>query len=241
MGCEKGNSPVQMETQQYENDGVLVARGELSDVSAKLGQGWDDLKAAIEAGSVQRSARFLSGALPQFIAQLWRHEKLVRRVQELLRTDNIALYMNRVLLKDQKWSGAVSIHQDMPYFHGGMEKVSVFVPLMPLTVTDHGGLVFVQGSHKYGNLQRGTIKRELFEPMNDIAPDLALGDVVYMNFLTWHYSGDAAIPSDRPLIQLTYQPANDGSYFGEPTLVSGQWLTSHFTPLGQTTTPDAGY
>jgi hypothetical protein len=83
--------------------------------------------------------------------------------------------MNRILHKDSTWSGAVAIHQDMPYFSGGLAKVSVFMPLTPTHARHgNGGLIFVKGSDKYGDLRRGTIRREVFTPMEDSAPDLAL-------------------------------------------------------------------
>jgi len=66
-----------------------------------------------------------------------------------------------------------------------------------------------------------------------------------MDFLTWHYSEDAAVPEDRPLMQITYQPSSDGSYGGptlgvpKPTLVSGRWITEYFAAWGECTSPDA--
>ncbi|MCU1390645.1 MAG: hypothetical protein JWL72_3983, partial [Ilumatobacteraceae bacterium] len=160
---------------------------------------------------------------------------------------DVALYMNRVLIKDEHWTGAISIHQDMPYFNGGQRKVSIFVPL-ERTQADggNGGLKFVVGSHRYGNLERGTINLADFEPMPVLAPDLDVGDVVVMDFLTWHYSETPATPSERPLLQLAYQAADDGSYGGElfgvaaPTLVAGSWRTRHFAQCRKGVIPDAG-
>lgn len=80
--------------------------------------------------------------------------------------------------------------------------------------------------------------------MDELAPALDPGDVVFMDFLTWHYSEQAAIAEDRPMLQITYQPSSDRSYGGpdigvpEPTLVSGQWRTRHFVAKGESTTPD---
>ncbi len=87
--------------------------------------------------------------------------------------------------------------------------------------------------------------RERFPPLEDLAPDLKVGDVVLMDFLTWHYSEDAVHPNDRPLLQITYQPASDGSYgsgkvgVSRPTLVSGKWMTEHFAACFESTIPDA--
>ena len=34
--------------------------------------------------------------------------------------------------------------------------------------------------------------------MEELAPDLEVGDVVLMDFLTWHYSEDAVVPETGP-------------------------------------------
>jgi ectoine hydroxylase-related dioxygenase (phytanoyl-CoA dioxygenase family) len=231
--------------QQYASDGVFVMRQIFpASLIDQLKAGWQAVKRRIAAGEIARNARFVSGSLPDPIETLYRNERLVDVAQTILGTASIALYMNRLLLKDEEWSGAVAIHQDMPYFSGGLHKLSIFVPLTP-TSARNGGLIFLKGSHKFGNLQRGTIRREAFPPMDEIAPDLEVGDVILMNFLAWHYSEEAAIPGDRPLLQITYQPSSDGSYgsgklgVARPTLVSGEWMTEHFAAWGESTTPDA--
>jgi len=232
---------------QYATDGVSVIRGFFEPAFVEsLDCGWQTLKRQIAEGTQARNARFVPGSLPEPLDSVYRHPNLVKTVQRILGTEDVALYMNRVLLKDREWNGAVAIHQDMPYFSGGLNKVSVFVPLTPTAARNgNGGLIFLKGSHKYGNLQRGTIRREVFPAMDELAPDLDVGDIVLMDFLTWHYSEDAVIPGDRPLMQLAYQPSSDGSYIGptagvpKPTLVSGRWLTEHFAVWGESTTPDA--
>jgi len=232
--------------EEYAADGVSVVRQMLPPaVIEDLHRGWRTLKQQIADGAQQRNARFVPGSLPEPLDSLYRHESLVKAVQRILGTENVALYMNRVLLKDHEWNGAVAIHQDMPYFSGGLNKVSVFVPLTPTAARNgNGGLIFLKGSHKYGNLQRGSIRREKFPPLDELAPDLEVGDVILMDFLTWHYSEDAVVPGDRPLMQIAYQPSSDGSYAGptlgvpQPTLVSGRWMTAHFAAWGESTIPD---
>ena len=233
--------------EQYAADGVSVVRQIFPPALIEnLDRGWQTLKRQIADGVQERNARFVPGSLPEPLDSVYRNEKLVKAVQRILGTENVALYMNRILLKDHEWNGAVAIHQDMPYFSGGLNKVSVFVPLTrTLARKGNGGLIFLRGSHKYGNLQRGTIRREKFPPMDELAPDLDVGDIVLMDFLTWHYSEDAVVPGDRPLMQITYQSSSDGSYVGpsagvpQPTLVSGRWMTEHFAVWGESTTPDA--
>jgi ectoine hydroxylase-related dioxygenase (phytanoyl-CoA dioxygenase family) len=213
--------------EEYKADGVTLVRQIFPQrVQDDLKLGWQTLKQQFVEGSIERNARFVSGILPEPLGSLYRQESLVHAAQTLLGTEDVALYMNRILLKDAAWNGPVAIHQDMPYFSGGVVKVSIFVPLAPTQARNgNGGLIFVKGSHKYGNLQRGTIRREVFAPMDDAAPDLEIGDAVLMDFLTWHYSEQAPIPDERPLMQIVYQPASDGSYttaklgVAQPTLV----------------------
>ena len=152
--------------EEYAADGVSVVREMLPPaVIEDLHRGWQTLKQQIADGAQQRNARFVPGTLPEPLDSLYRHESLVKAVQRTLGTENVALYMNRLLLKDHEWNGAVAIHQDMPYFSGGLNKVSVFVPLTRTAARNgNGGLIFLKGSHKYGNLQRGSIRREKFAP-----------------------------------------------------------------------------
>jgi Phytanoyl-CoA dioxygenase (PhyH) len=232
--------------EEYVDRGVVVLPRFLDapTVSA-LNDAWDTLKRDFLSASMERNARFLFGTLPGPIGQLYAHSSLVSLVRSVIGPD-LALYMNRVLLKDEHWGGAVAIHQDMPYFTGGQDKVSIFVPLQPTQAEGgNGGLKFVVGSHKYGALSRGAIDRSCFETMPEVAPSLEVGDIVVMNFMTWHYSEDAVVPDDRPLMQIVYQPSSDGSFGGpklgvaEPMLVSGSWKTRHFAEWNRGIIPDA--
>lgn len=230
----------------YAEDGVLVAPSFFDqDDTAALKAAWDDLKADVAGQGLERSARFMLGVLPGLLGELYRHPLLVDLATAVLGR-NVALYMNRILVKDEHWGGPVAIHQDMPYFHGGQQKLSIFIPLSPITAEGgNGGLKFVVGSHHYGALERGTIDRTCFGYMSDVAPSIDPGDIVMMNFLTWHYSDTATVPDERPLMQIVYQPASDGSYGGpkmgvpEPTLVHGDWKTTHFTEWSRGVTLDA--
>jgi ectoine hydroxylase-related dioxygenase (phytanoyl-CoA dioxygenase family) len=224
---------------KFKNDGILVLREFFSwEETLKLVECGKQIVADIGNGLV-REDRFVLGCLPDGPRQLCRDNKLIELAKELLATDNIALYMNRVLIKDREWNGAVQLHQDMPYFHGGVRKLSVFIPLTSIQADGgNGGLKFVAGSHRFGNLRRGTIKRELFPPMQDVAPELEPGDILLMDFLTWHYSNEALIRNERYLMQIAYQSADDGSYAGassggvpEPTLICGNWQTTYFSNL----------
>lgn len=232
--------------ESYREDGVFLWRQALQPaVVDKIGVGVEKLFRSIADGGIARKDRFVTGNLPGEIRALYSQPAFIEMAGHLLQTDDVALYMNRILLKDRNWHADVAIHQDMPYFSGGQDKVSIFVPLTPTKARNgNGGLIFVKGSHLYGCLQRGTVCREKFAPMKELAPDLEVGDVIVMDFLTWHYSENATQPDERPLLQIAYQPATDGSYGGTslgvpmPTLVKGSWRTKHFARWGDSVRPD---
>lgn len=224
--------------QKYQEEGLLVVPNFFAQHQVQLLlENWQVAQAQIRSGEaqLQRVDRFLLGTLPMVIASLYKDEQLVEVARQLLNTNDIALYMNRILIKDEQWNGSVAIHQDMPYFHGETHKLVAFVPLQ--THNDStGGLKLIKQSHRFGNLgMRGAIQHEQFPELEVVSPSLEVGDVLFMHFLTWHYSEEAKIQCDRPLMQIAYQPATDGSYYSleAPTLVSGQWQTSYFTKFGE--------
>lgn len=223
--------------EQYEADGVVVLKcpqNEIRPTRAEfLRAAWADVLQAMKDHSLRREGRFLYGRLPSMLEDLLpRSPALVNCALQILGTD-IALYMNRLLLKDASSPDGVQPHQDYPYFHGGLPKLCVFVPLLPVKASE-GGLIFLKGSHKLGVMPRGDIDRGLYMDFEDLAPDLEPGDIVLMNILTWHYSvkGNG---EPRPILQIGYQPSTDGSYGGrilgvtEPTLISGEWKTTEFS------------
>lgn len=224
--------------EEYREDGFAVVRRVFEPREMEGFQGaWRDIKMKMQSGelSLQRNARFVIGRLPDPLGSICRHSHLVAIARQLLGED-LALYYNRLLVKDKVWSGAVEIHQDMPFFHGHTNKLSVFVPLAPFNEST-GGLKILTGSHRWGNLGvRGAIKINEFPAMRLACPAVEPGDILLMDFLTWHYSEAPTVPCERPVLQIVYQPADDGSYvkegLEEPTLVSGEWRTTHFTPLG---------
>ena len=224
------------ELEQFATDGVLVLRGFFGAQEAGLMQAaWRELAPATGAAGLSRVRRFVFGSMPGPIAVIYRHPALVRLMTAMLGKD-LALYMNRLLLKDAVWADAVELHQDMPYLHGTQRKISVFVPLLP-ALSRNGGLRYALGTHHHGLLQPGPIDRAVFPAFVELAPDLGVGDIVLVDSLTWHWSEAAEVREERPLLQIMYQSASDGSYGGaafgvaEPTLISGAWRTGTFSAL----------
>lgn len=231
------------QSRQLREEGFLLVRNALPcDKVAGWRKAWIELKGDIEAGrsQVRRADRFILDPLPPPLADIYREGALVSIAQDVLGPD-VALYFLRMLVKDARWSGPVATHQDMPYFHGGQVKLSAFVPLEPFTQAK-GALKFVTGSNRFGNLGvRGTIDHSLYPQLPVAAPEAEPGDVLLADFHVWHYSDAATEPGDRPILQIVYQPASDGSYYGlpvAPTLVCGEWRTTFFSKYGDSIAPD---
>lgn len=222
------------EIRAYKDRGVVVCKGLLDSREVETWRAaWGKLKEEIAVGTglLKRHDRFVgSGDLPAPLSQVYSHPVLLDIVRRMIGPD-VALYYHRLLVKDECWDGHVAPHQDCVYFHGSTDKLSVFVPLSEFTART-GAVKFVEGSHRFGNLgRRATIKYEDWDPMPLLTPDAYPGDVILASFETWHHSDAAETPSDRPLMQIVYQSAADGSYYGEPnapTLVCGKWRTDRF-------------
>lgn len=222
---------------KFQEDGFLIVHN-FFDVhqTELLHQYWKEASSTIKSGGeyLQRLDRFSLGVLSGSLGGLYSNERLVSAAQSLLADNDIALYGNRMLLKDERWNGGVETHQDITSFHGGLRKLSAFVPLQS-HIHETGGLKVIKGSHRYGNLGiQGTIFPEEFPEMEIVVPSLEVGDMLFMDFLTWHYSEAALVERDRPLMQIIYQSASDGSYYqlAEPTLVAGHWRTKYFISHG---------
>jgi len=196
----------------------------------------------------QKNTRFTFGLMPGVLGEVYKHEKIVSVIREILGRD-LALYFNRLMIKDPDAPDSVTPHQDMPYFHGSVNKVTVFVFLSG-NHKDDGGMVFVPNSTRFGLLPRGNLNLAQLPKSPYVSPELGPRDVVFSDFFTWHWSWPQKNKMDRPIIQLAYQESSDGSWEDKfmrgPVLVSGQWKTNNFVSAKEAAavetcnTPDAG-
>jgi hypothetical protein len=136
---------------------------------------------------------------------------------------DLALYTQRIVIKDGKSRGPVFLHHDAGYDIGWPDKTSVFVPLSKVS-GDNGGLVFYPGTHVLGYLgDAGELNRAMIDPdWPTVCPALDPGDVVLMHECTWHESRPHVAGPDRIVVQITYQPSSDPS---SVELLRGQWRT----------------
>jgi len=117
---------------RYRADGVVVLKQAFDPFDVMMWQ--KSVGAAVQPSAGRpnngRRDRFVYGVLPSPLYEIHRDPRLVAIARQVLGPD-VALYMNRILVKDAQWNGPVAAHQDMPYFHGSTRKLSVFVPLSP--------------------------------------------------------------------------------------------------------------
>lgn len=136
---------------------------------------------------------------------------------------NTALYNQRFVIKDSLNPNKVMLHQDSCYHLGYLNKCSFFVPIFDVG-SFNGGLEFYPGTHKYGYLgDAGEINPEGFvDKWDKISPTIYPGDVVVMHSSLWHSSPPNESKTDRILVDIITQPANDPT--GE-VLLNGVWET----------------
>lgn len=141
-------------------------------------------------------------------------------VLEMLYPD-LALFMQRFVIKDSSSRKPVFAHSDFGYDYGWPEKTTAFIPLSPSN-EKNGGISFYPGTHFFGYLgDVGEVNTDILDPdWPLVCPDLEPGDIALCHTCTWHCSPAYVSGPDRILVQATYQPANDPS---GTALLRGQW------------------
>jgi hypothetical protein len=208
----------------YRRTGLFVLRRAIPDAVIR---GWQDAWSRFSRGTT--ADRRVDPYNPVVV-----HEPLTPPLSEIYRCGylldvletiypDLALYTQRIVVKDGKSRGPVFLHHDAGYDIGWPEKTSAFVPLSRMT-SENGGLVFYPGTHVLGCLgDAGELNRSLIDPdWPMVLPALDPGDVVLMHECTWHGSGPHVDGPDRVLVQITYQPSSDPS---SVELLRGTWQT----------------
>lgn len=237
MDLKRSDLDLDLIKKHLDEDGLVVVRNTLShDELASIQSQWRQIRDPLREGrsvvGLTRQAFYVNGKLPSPLGTVYQHPNVVAISQRLLGPD-VALYLNRVNVKDKKFLDLVHLHQDMPYFNGGTDKVNFFIAVEDINL-NNGGMVFVPGSHRLGMLDVRTIDIAKHPELEVVVPSLSAGDLMIADIRLWHSSVQNSVGTDRPLLQMIFQPATDGSYFPptcpEPVLVSGQWRTDQFPP-----------
>ncbi|MBR0801196.1 phytanoyl-CoA dioxygenase family protein [Bradyrhizobium jicamae] len=221
----------------YERDGYLLVRNALSaEEMAPIQAQWNAARDGLRNGRVvdgmRRDNFYIHGLLPGPVGQVYKHPNVARIVNRLLGED-VALYINRLNVKDTSFNDSIHLHQDIPYFNGGEQKMNVFLALQDINL-NNGAMVYVPKSHELGILDRKTIDISAHPELEVLVPSLRPGDLVFAHINLWHSSVPNTQQTDRVLLQMIFQPATDGSYYPlsvpKPTLMSGEWKTETFRP-----------
>jgi ectoine hydroxylase-related dioxygenase (phytanoyl-CoA dioxygenase family) len=222
---------------RFERDGYARVRGALSaEEMTSIQAQWQRVREGLRAGQtvegMKRDTFYVHGLLPSPIGDVAKHPVITEIAKKLLGPD-VALYLNRLNVKDQSFTDSIHLHQDIPYFNGKPNKVNFFIALQDINL-NNGAMVYVPGSHSFGILDRDTIDISRHPDLEVVVPSLRPGDLVIADIRLWHSSVPNTLGTDRVLLQMIFQPADDGSYYPlsvpEPTLVTGEWHTSEFTP-----------
>jgi hypothetical protein len=159
--------------------------------------------------------------LPLEILNFWKSD-YIKNLSKMIYGENVALYHNRILIKDKKTNHDVFLHQDYCYHLGFPNKSNLFIPLFDYT-EEHGILSLYLGTHQYGYLgDAGEIDKTKFFPWKKITPKINSGDVIIMNSCLWHESGPNNGDIDRVMFDIIIQPSDDPS---GAQLICGDWET----------------
>ncbi len=157
--------------------------------------------------------------LPPTLANIYQCSELLD-IMEILYPD-LALFMQRFVIKDRNSRAPVFVHYDFSYDYGWPEKTTVFLPLS-VSNKDNGGISFYPGTHHFGYLgDAGEVNTEILGPdWPLVCPSLEPGDIALCHTCTWHCSPPHGGGPDRILVQSTFQPASDPS---STALLRGEW------------------
>ncbi|AWB67781.1 hypothetical protein C2869_15710 [Saccharobesus litoralis] len=225
-------------TKKLDNDGIVIVRNVLDQEKIdQISQWWDSIRRPLRNGECIQGLKrynhfYIHGVLPWPVGDIYKHNSIVSFMTNYL-GQNLALYMNRLNIKDFSFDSPIHLHQDIPYFHGTDKKLTSFLALTDVNF-NNGGMFFVKGSHKLGHLGKETLDINKFSEQDVFIPTLRAGDMLISDIHTIHASLTNIKKTDRLLLQVIYQPASDGAYYQdsikEPTLVNGEWETELFEP-----------
>lgn len=166
----------------------------------------------------------LNEAVPESLAAIHECPELLDLMQQVY--PDLALFMQRFVVKDSQSRTPVFPHNDFCYDYGWPEKTTTFVPLSPSN-SENGGISFYPCTHHFGYLgDAGECNLALLaEDWPLICPELEPGDVALCHTCTWHGSPAHVGGPDRVLVQSTFQPSNDPS---STKLLRGNWKGRYY-------------
>lgn len=206
------------DSQLFSKLGVLVIRNAVpKDLIGDWYRIWTDFRTQEYGSSETRDIENknnpveVKSGLPVELKEVAKHPDILKWVTPIF-GNNIGLYHQRFVVKDESSKGAVMLHNDTCYHVGCANKASLFLALTPVTLCN-GAMSFYLGTSVFGNLgDAGQLNKDVLpEDWPVVTPELAPGDLALMSSQTWHESGEFVSGKERVMTDFIYQDANDPS------------------------------
>lgn len=192
----------------YRDKGFLILKDFFTPESkARLKALGQSILQQVADGTISRSAQ-LTGPYDGAQLEFLKENQEILDLAEALLGPNIKFFQHRILLKDNSFGGMVPAHQDWPYFAGSPNKLNLFIPLT-LCDEDRGPLVYYEGSHHMGPVDKGDIDVSRYPEMTPVTVSVDVGDLLATHFLAWHSSVPAKVPEPRLFIQFILADGDD--------------------------------
>ena len=211
----------------YREAGFSVVRGVVSPAQIKL---WQDEWREFYQDALDGKRKVnpynpvhVHEAPPDTLANIHAYPKILDVLEQIY--PDLALFMQRFVIKDSSSRSPVFPHGDFAYDYGWPEKTTCFIPLTPSN-SKNGGISFYPGTHHFGYMgDAGEVNTDLLKPdWPLVCPELEPGDIALCHTCTWHCSPAYTSGPDRILVQATYQPSSDPS---STSLLRGEWRTRY--------------
>ena len=245
--------------EKYHNDGFLVIRNVLSEnecddlkknLKEEIQKGKDSLKKSIQEPKIQVDynkigdvPRKINEGILQDIAYrnskfmlLAKDPRLVNIIDQLFgeKIKKYYLYRSTSIYKNSEITKPTVWHQDMVYWKGKPNKMTIWIPLNK-TTEQTGSMHYIPGSHKklYEKILRDGHSRKdikgywqlanekIKDESKKVTAELEKGDMVIHSACTMHGSSKNILAQERYALIFTYQPSTDLSHHrsGAPELI----------------------
>jgi len=155
-------------------------------------------------------------------------ERLANSVSPFLGED-LVMYRSLSVFKPQDYDGPVGWHQDMTYWSGDSEKISMWISLDK--VTDENGALhvipethsaYIEDHEEQNEIFPYVLPEKLIDHSKEMVVDTEIGDMVIFHSQTFHSSKPSTSGKDRYALIFTFQPASDQSHHrdGAPEVVA---------------------
>jgi ectoine hydroxylase-related dioxygenase (phytanoyl-CoA dioxygenase family) len=183
-----------------------------------------DIPRAVHKGMLQDIAHRNS-----IFMDVARDKRLIDCVSPILGPD-LVMYRSLSVFKPKDYKSPVGWHQDMSYWAGNKDKISIWISLDNVT-RDNGAMRFIPKSHNkmIDDVERQNEVFSLVIPdkyvdlSEEVILEAEIGDVVIFDSQVMHCSGANKSGDDRYTLIFTFQPSSDRSHHreGPPTWISG--------------------